>query len=371
MNKSYVEFLENTIKLNPVFIVGSGLSAGAGISGMGKLAEFLVQNVNTEKFEQADLTEWEQIKVRLVEEEKGLEEALQDSGDAISHLLLKEIIQQTWCCISNDEQKLILDISNDNDPTGFVRYFNKFKNSNTEVIHIITTNYDHLIEWSASNSGWRIWDGFHEGAIGSPLSVSELNERMKIVSLVGKRLVTRKQQHLRIYKPHGSLSWFKFPDGQIKKVQGIGNHLLSMLGRVQITPTIVTPGIGKYLETHKEPYNIVLSEMKQVLDNSKALAFLGFGFNDLHIQGNFDSILRNDSVKKVILAMELSDNAKEMIASKKIRNFIAIQKYENGSQVISDVIHPFTTAEPEHWTLKVLLNQVWGTDINATVSRSV
>lgn len=369
MNKSYVQYIENTIKLNPVFIVGSGLSAGAGISGMGQLATYLIENVGTDKLGQEELIEWEQIKTRLVNEEKGLEEALQDSGDSISNLLLKEIIQQTWCCISSDEQKLILEISNDNDPTGFSRYFKTFKNSTTDTIHIITTNYDHLIEWSASSSGWRIWDGFHEGTIGSLLPVSELNERMKNVSLVGKRPVTRKHQHIRIYKPHGSLSWFKFPDGQVKKVQGIGNHLVPRLGRVQITPTIVTPGIGKYLETHKEPYNIILSEMKQVLSSSKALVFLGFGFNDLHIQGNFDSILRNNSIKKVILARELSDNAKELIDSNKIKNYIAVQKLEQGSQIISDVIEPFITEEPEHWTFKELLNQAWGADINE--SRSV
>lgn len=364
MKKSYVQYIENTIKLNPVFIVGSGLSAGAGISGMGELATYLIENVNTDKFGQEESKEWEQIKTRLINEEKGLEEALQDSGDAISKLLLKEIIQQTWCCISNDEQKLILEISNDKDPTGFLRYFKTFKNSNTDTIHIITTNYDHLIEWSASSSGWRIWDGFDEGTIGSLLSVSELNEQMKIVSIVGKRYITRRHQHIRIYKPHGSLSWFKFPDGQVKKVQGIGNHLLSRLRKVQITPTIVTPGIGKYLETHKEPYNIILSEMKQILGSSKALVFLGFGFNDLHIQGNFDSILRNDSIKKVILARKLSDNVKELIDSKKINNYIAVQKFEQGSQIISDVIEPFITEEPEHWTFKELLNQAWGADIN-------
>jgi hypothetical protein len=367
----YAQYIENTIKLNPVFIVGSGLSAGAGISNMGQLATYLIQNVRTDGFSKLELHEWEQIKKRLVIEKKGLEEALQDSGDSIGKSLLREIIQQTWSCISSDEQKLLLDISNNLDPTGFVRYFTNFKNSKTEVIHIITTNYDHLIEWSASSCGWRIWDGFDEGPIGSPLSVSELSNRMKSVSMVGRRPVTSKHPHLRIYKPHGSLSWFRLPDGQIRKIQGVGNHLLPMLRKVQITPTIVTPGIGKYLETHKEPYNMVLSEMKHVLDNSKALIFLGFGFNDLHIQGSFDSILRNDSIPKIILAMELSNNVKKLIKNQKLKNFIAVQKYAHGSEVISDKIGSFVTREPDHWTFKVLLNQAWGVDHFEEAHKSV
>jgi NAD-dependent SIR2 family protein deacetylase len=371
MNKPYAQFIEKTIKSNPVFIVGSGLSAGAGISTMGQLASYLVKNVCIDGFLQQDINEWEEIKYRLSVENKGLEEALQDSGESISDLLIREIIQQTWCCISNDEQKLILDISNNVDPTGFVRYFNNLKNSNNNVIHVITTNYDHIIEWSASSSGWRIWDGFHEGAIGSPLSVSELNKRMKRVTIIGKNIINTKDPHLRIYKPHGSLSWFKYPYGNIKKVQGIGSHLLPMLGKVRITPTIITPGIGKYLETHREPYNNVLSEMKNVLNNSNALVFLGFGFNDLHIQASFDAVLRNDSIPKIILAMGLTDNLMELISSQKIKNFIAVQKDNSGSQVISDKFDNFTTNEPEHWTLRELLNQAWGAESDARMSKSV
>ncbi|EES73128.1 hypothetical protein POTG_02228 [Paenibacillus sp. oral taxon 786 str. D14] len=364
MLKPYAQYIEDAIKLNPVFIVGSGLSAGAGISTMGQLATYLIQNVRTEEFSDQERHEWEQIKAKLITEKKGLEEALQDSGEAISKSLLREIIQQTWSCISSDEQKLLLDISNNLDPTGFVRYFKKFKNSNTEIIHIITTNYDHLIEWSASSCGWRVWDGFDEGTIGSPLPLTELNRRMKTISFVGRKPVTLTHHHLRIYKPHGSLSWFRLPDGQLRKVQGVGNYLIPMLGKVHIVPTIVTPGIGKYLETHQEPYNMVLSEMKHVLDNSKALIFLGFGFNDLHIQGSFDSILRNDSIPKIILAMELSANAKKLIENQQLRNFVAVQKdtLGHGSEIISDKIKSFKTTQPEHWTFKMLLNQAWGVD---------
>ncbi|MEC2344342.1 hypothetical protein P9H28_09595 [Paenibacillus barengoltzii] len=107
------------------------------------------------------------------------------------------------------------------------------------------------------------------------------------------------------------------------------------------------------------------------MDNSKALIFLGFGFNDLHIQGSFDSILRNDSIPKIILAMELSNNVKELIKNQKLKNFIAVQKDAHGSHVISDKINSFKTHEPEHWTLKVLLNQAWGVDFFEGAHKSV
>lgn len=365
MRDKYSEFIEETFKLNPVLVVGSGTSAGAGISGMWKLAEFLTKHVNPDKLNTQEQIVWEDIKSKLTKG-KGLEEVLQNSGEAVSDALLKQIIQQTWCCISSDEQKLLLDISTNSDPTGFVRYFSKYMTSNTRILHVVTTNYDHLIEWSASKAGWKVWDGFDEGSIGSPLPVSRLNEQMIRTIRNGRTPNNITQPHLRVYKPHGSLSWFKIPNGDVMKVPGVSTHLLPLLEQVQLSPTIVTPGTGKYLETHMEPYNTVFSEMRQVLSGCNALMFLGFGFNDLHIQGSFEPLLRNESIPKIILAMELSSTARVLIERKLIRNFIAIQKADQYSEIISDKFEPFILEEPNHWTLAELLNQAWGAESYAT-----
>jgi hypothetical protein len=152
---------------------------------------------------------------------------------------------------------------------------------------------------------------------------------------------------------------------------GVGMHMLPKLEKIQISPTIVTPGTGKYLETHKEPYNTVFSEMKQVLDRCKALLFLGFGFNDLHIQGSFESILRDDSIPKIILAMELSQNVMQLIENHSIKNFIAVQKAEQGSQIISDKFESFILQEPNHWTFIEHLNQAWGVEDHEATLKSV
>lgn len=370
MRKKYSDFIENTFKLNPILIVGSGISSGAGISGMGKLAIYLSEHVRVDKLNAHERLVWDEIKYKLTNG-TGLEEVLQNSGEAVSNTLLKEIIQHTWACISTDEQKLLLDITTGIDPTGFVRYFSKYITSSTKIINVITTNYDQLIEWSASKAGWKIWDGFNEGSIGSPLGVNKLNEQMNRTIRSGKSHNYITHPHLRIYKPHGSLSWLKIPNGDVMKLPGVGTHLIHLLEQVQLTPTIVTPGTGKYLETHKEPYYTVLSEMKHVLSGCNALMFLGFGFNDLHIQGSFELLLRNDSIPKIILAMELSSSARAMIEEKVIKNFIAVQKADEYSEIISDKFDPFVLQEPNHWTFNELLNQAWGAESYAATPRSV
>ncbi|MCU6710553.1 SIR2 family protein [Paenibacillus sp. J5C_2022] len=371
MHKDYSEFIEGVVRLNPAFIVGSGLSAGAGISGMGELTSYIIKHIRISKFAQNQLNEWGAIKRRLTEEKQGLEEALQHSGEALNGILLQEIVEQTWRCIAHDEQPLLPAISYRVDPTGFLRYFTQCLTSNIDTIHIITTNYDHLIEWSASSCGWRVWDGFDEGTIGMPLSVDALNEKMRKVTASGRKQVTTRHHHVRVYKPHGSLSWFKLPSGEMRRVQGIGAQLLTGLRKLSITPAIVTPGTGKYLETHQEPYNSVLAEMKQVLDKCRALIFVGFGFNDLHIQGSFAGVMRNGDIPKLILARGLSPNAKQLMRSGKLVNFVAVQRQGSGSEVISDQFNSFVTTEPEHWTLKGMLNQAWGAEGNEGAAKSV
>ena len=365
MQESYVRFAEEIVRSDPVFLTGSGLSAGAGISTMGRLAAYLVRHVRTDSFSEADAEEWERIKIRLSVGKMGLEEALQRSVDSLSEAALLEIVRRTWCCISGDEQKRILDISKGYDPTGFVRYFRQLRNTTRTVIHIVTTNYDHLTEWSASAAGWGVWDGFSEGTIGLPLSAAELDEKTRKVAREGKRTVTTYAPHVRVYKPHGSLSWFKYPDGQIRKVQGVGAHLLPALAKVRIAPAIVTPGTGKYLETHRAPYNGVLAEMRSVLEKVRALVIIGFGFNDLHIQGSFESVLRDESVAKLILTMRLSDRAKTLMKERRIRNFVAVEKEGSGSRLASDLWPPVIAREPGLWTFKALLDAAWGVEADA------
>lgn len=358
----YARFIEEVMKSNPLFMVGSGLSAGAGISGMGALAQYLVRHVDDSDFEPAERTQWALIKEGLTHERKGLEQALQEAGDGLSGRIMAEIVHETWRCIADDEQEVLLKLACGHDPTGLVRLFQALNNSTNKVVHIVTTNYDHLVEWSASCAGWHVWDGFHEGPIGRPLSSADLEERMQRTYRLGRRMTTETIPHLRIYKPHGSLNWFKFPDGSVKKVTGLSARHLPLLRKVNITPVIVTPGTGKYLETHFEPYASVLAEMKRAVGRAKALVFVGFGFQDIHIQGSFEPILKNGAIPKLVLAKRLSLPFQNMAAGNGVRNYIAVQEWEGGSRVQSDHFAEMRIAEPGHWTLQGLLNLAWGAE---------
>ncbi|MBU5445378.1 SIR2 family protein [Paenibacillus sp. MSJ-34] len=373
MREKYAEFAKEVLKLNPVFIVGSGSSAGAGISAMGDLAKFLVRHIDDRKFETEERKQWAFVKERLTADRMGLEEALQLAGNPLGKRLMGEIVRHTWRCISRDEQEVLPQFVSGGDPAGFVRLFRAFKHSTHHTVHIVTTNYDHLIEWSAAAMQWHVWDGFHEGPIGVMANSMDLNERMQRIYRTGRgrNYAVKTIQHLRIYKPHGSLSWFKLPNGTVKKVAGIGEGQIRSLGRAGIEPVIVTPGMGKYLETHFEPYYSVLAEMKHAIDHAKAMIFIGFGFNDIHIQGSWQRLLRNSAVPAIVLARSLSGSFRSMVERNDIANFIAIQADGAGSELISDKFQSAKIDEPALWTLKGLLSLAWGEERSDELSRSV
>ncbi|MFG0239415.1 SIR2 family protein [Brevibacillus porteri] len=347
----------------PVILVGSGTSAGVGISGMGALATWLIEKVEIQNLNPDEKTEWEKIKIRLLSDQMGLEMALQASGTNLTNTLTKEIVKQTWSLIAKDERIALLKISAGEDLVGFCRLFNRYQDTTKTAIHLITTNYDHLIEWSASAAGWLVWDGFENGSIARPLVTDELSKRMSRVVLAGKNSFTESIKHVRVYKPHGSLSWFKKPDGSLIRISNISPSDLSYLEEIGLSPVIVTPGTGKYLETHFEPYNNVMSEMNTIIRNASAFIFLGFGFNDEHILGSYYTNLRNNSIPKLILARTLSDTFHVMRGQGKITNYVAAEMNGNNSKIYSDIISEDLVLNTDIWTLNGMLSAAWGASV--------
>ena len=264
----YTKYVEDVFEQAPLFVVGSGTSCGAGISGMWQLGQYLIKHVCTDEFGDEENALWETF-VHSLEDDKGLEEALQSLGGNVPEKLTNAIVQTTWKCISNDEREALLKIICNEDLIGFVRVFERYKHSTNNCIDIITTNYDHLIEWSAAYSGWEVWDGFNSGSFSRTIDSKTFGSKMKRVIRGGRTPKFDSIKHLKIYKPHGSLCWFKLPDKSVVKLSNLAPSDDILLINMGITPVIVTPGIGKYLETHLEPYNRVLVEMEESIQNQQ------------------------------------------------------------------------------------------------------
>ncbi|WP_413377205.1 SIR2 family protein [Alkalihalobacillus sp. 1P02AB] len=352
-----VSYIEQAISENPLLVVGSGSSCGAGLPGMYQLSEFLQENLLGLVGEDAAV--WGKIS-NLLKEGLDLESALQ-SVQVIPDFLTTSIVEETWACIAKDEKKAMMKIATGEDICGFVRYFKKYLHTKNKVLNVVTTNYDQIIEFSASIAGLQVWDGFNTGLVSHPISYNEFVSRMIELKIRGRNSSTTREEicHLKVFKPHGSLSWFKGKYGRFVSISNIGYSDLPLLRENGLHPVIVTPGIGKYLETHQQPYNNIIAEMNLSIQETRSVIFYGFGFNDIHIQGSFTSLLVDKTIYKIIIAKKLSDSFLEIVEQKKIINYLAIEELDSGSKLYSDIVKE-ENCEKCCWTFKGLLDMAWG-----------
>ena len=81
-----------------------------------------------------------------------------------------------------------------------------------------------------------------------------------------------------IWKVHGSLDWFETPNKE--------NVYLPLSENIPQghKPLIVTPGLSKYAETHKEPYRTIFTQADTEIQKANGFLCIGYGFNDEHVQ---------------------------------------------------------------------------------------
>jgi hypothetical protein len=358
-------YIENTVSQNPLLVVGSGSSCGAGISSMGELANFLTDKICGLDGEDAE--KWSEIS-KLLNNDVDLESALQSVGH-ISNFLINIIVEETWSCIALDEKSALLRIITGEDVCGFVRFFTDYSYTSNKTFNVITTNYDQIIECSAAVAGLSTWDGFDSGVFSYPTSYDDFLSRMsKLIRGKGSSFSTKEESHVRIFKPHGSLSWFKTDVGKFAKLLNVGHHDKPVLKEKKLAPIIVTPGIDKYLITHQEPYSNVFANIQNTIEETKSIIFYGFGFNDLHIQGSLITALNNEALPKIILAKKITSSFFDLIKKGEVKNYLAIEECSEGSRIYSDFVEGEEINHGVYWNLKGLLNFTWGNKNGSSVN---
>ena len=121
-------------------------------------------------------------------------------------------------------------------------------------------------------------------------------------------------------------------------------------------PAIVTPGLGKYAKTHREPFRSVITGADNALMDASAYLCIGFGFNDEHIQPKLMERWKSGKALLVILTKELSEFAKSMLANSDGRKFLVLEKSSNGTRMWSHrVCNGVTLQGAKLWQLSNFL----------------
>lgn len=283
------EEIQRIFRLTPVLLVGSGFSCGYGMSSMKALGEHLIEAVPNALKSPESKAVWASAEDHIKEDlEAGLntipagatgrEEVITAVRGQTAKLILRETL--------DTEERIVGGPSESHAPARLLRKLFDGSPQNSESISVITTNYDTLIELFCDIAALPLDTGFSGFRRRRPRTNPVFQ------TLYSRALAPDKRQQLqfdhrpcktvRLYKPHGSISWISTADGP---VEVLNDHL---------TPAraIVVPGPTKYQDALVNVlFDSMRTEMNSVMVGANALLCLGFGFNDDHLQGVIKSRL--------------------------------------------------------------------------------
>jgi len=232
--------------------------------------------------------------------------------------------------------------------------------SSYPIQHVVTPNYDMLIEHTCGALQLPWIDGFAPGATSVRdwryAGFSMLNQEEESR---GRRveLVTRIRAHVRLHKVHGSINWF-CNDG--------GTRLLRCDAATYQEPcagwlrAMITPGQMKnqQIALNRDWF----AESDKAIQGGSAFLIVGYGFNDDHIQKGIRGKLQNEGCSGIIVTRDWSPVIEEWVKS--CSDLWAVCKSTTGTAGGTMIIGPSNVDDPlicpdeDLWKIDVFANSV-------------
>lgn len=307
------EFVQDALSLTPVVILGSGASAAHGIPGMGPLATHLVGLPIGTAWNATERFEWGAFCDAL--------KAGTDLETALGNVKLtpgqtEYVVAGTRDLLFPFDADVFRNLLADRACLPLTRLLKHLFTSTHRYIDIVTPNYDRLAEYAADAGQF----GFHTGFTQGYLQV-----RARPID----RKARDPSRTVCIWKVHGSLDWFRAPNGQI-----IGSGALHDTPSGHF-PLMVTPGLDKYRLTHQEPFRTVFGYSDAALESARSYLCIGYGFNDEHVQTKMIERCETNNVPLVIITKSLSNQSKNLLSNGRIRRYAAIEESSIGIRIYS------------------------------------
>ncbi|OZD53579.1 hypothetical protein CH268_27195 [Rhodococcus sp. 06-1460-1B] len=312
---------------------------------MGELASHLQAEVprHIRKLDVDAASEWRRVSSAL-DGGKGLEDALGTGG--LPEALVDAVTAITAQFVQEAEGNAVESILNSADVSPFGRMFLHILKA-CEIVDVVTTNYDRLIEVHAAKAGVRVDSMFYGHTVGRLDEELSRGELIKKADFTGRNIrnTLRMHPHIRLSKPHGSLDWFSTNSEYFRSDLKIPGSRL-----------IVAPGGNKYRIGYEVPFDQQRNRANSAIQKASSLFFIGYGFNDDHLQTHLKRVY--PQVPSVILSRTLTSSS---------RDYLKLNPQAVGIEAASDGKHSLIsrgaeTIEFEHaiWKLEDLNERVLG-----------
>jgi hypothetical protein len=324
---------------NPVIVLGSGASMPHGLPSMADLATFLKDHIEPTDDNEKD--GWAAVLAEM-DAGKHLEAALE--GKNLPDSLLQKIVRETWNCVNEKDAAVYFGLAKDPAAFPLGKILSALFQSTNIAVHVVTTNYDRVIEFACNSAGLLFNSGFTPGYL----------QKWEATGGIGFTLAGRPTRVVKIWKVHGSLDWFQTADDTV-----VGMPVFQLPDESYL-PLIVTPGLNKYEKTHQDPFRSTINGADSALRGATAFLTIGFGFRDQHIHPKIIQRCKEQNVPIVVLARTLTDEAKDFLSKNAGQNYLGIEaEGDNGSRAYTRE-HPdgISIPDQDYWSAEGFMNLV-------------
>ena len=291
----------------PFVVFGTGMSCALDSRfGMPALEDELSQSVGPQAFEQE--RQWTKV-MESLRNGSGLETALDNVTDSS---LLQKITCATGRFVSTIDRECALQIVKGESTWPATGFFKRLVNTLPEgdpILHVLTPNYDTLFEHACDAVGIDYTSGFFGGLERRmDWEVVERSLLLRQQNTYGKRSrrIYKSRKHIRLYKVHGSLNLFSHRDIIVENNAWMWDAP-SFSNRV-----IITPGLSKYqkLQNYRQE---LLQFADSAIDNANHFLFLGYGFNDDHLEAYITRKLITQACKGLIVTKDSNPRIESLL----------------------------------------------------------
>lgn len=305
--------IQDIVNNNPVIVVGCGASMGFGIPGMWDLAEAIKKDFSETPPISKESQNCIKKLIAKLDENVGLEDAMLSLK--CTEEVENRIISIVWNEIKPKDSEVFTNIiqSHHRLPLADLLTHLIYNRADTEI-GIVTTNYDCLIEYAASQTEAYVNCGCSQSHIGIFIGFDHKNQFTKLKDYEGC---------VNIYKIHGSLDWFIDDNGKMDCYPNITSI------PPQMKPCIITPGTNKYERALEDPHRSLISSVDGLFKEATGYMCIGYGFNDKHIQPNLLKMAIDRNKRILIVTKDLTEKIKSEVIAK-AKNYVIV--YSDGAQ---------------------------------------
>lgn len=308
------QHLRDFFREKPLVFFGTGLSCALDSRfGMPALKDALLSNINENGLTDAQKIEWSNVKTKLLEK-NDLENAL---NEVSNHGLLSQIVACTGRFISQLDKEHSYNIATKKSFWPGTMLIKKMVDTLSDkdcILHVLTPNYDLLFEYACESANITYTNGFI-GCVHKRIdwSAAERSMQYKEASAFGKnniRYIDKDKKHVRLHKVHGSLNYFYHNDELIE------NNSWTWDPPEFAQRIIITPGLSKY-EVLQKYRQELLTRADSAISSSSSFLFLGYGFNDNHLEEYIKRKLISQASHGLIITRSINEKINTLLQGAK------------------------------------------------------